>query len=133
MRAVVVALSVALAAAAVGCASPDSVRAGRGEGLKRAYRFGYDAVYDAALAAVKGRKLTVSGESREQGEIVASSEASLGSFGEHIAVFVTRQGGQATQVEVVARPVMRGTFPPDWALLLQSDIEAALGPRRPVR
>jgi hypothetical protein len=133
MRAVAVALWVALVVAAFGCASQDTVREARGQGLKRVYRFGYDAVYDAALAAVEARKLAVSGESREKGEIVASSEASLGSFGEHIAVFVTRQGGQATQVEVVARPAMRGTFPPDWALLLQSDIEAALGPRRPVR
>jgi hypothetical protein len=132
IRAALVAVALGLAAVAAGCASADTVKAARGEGLKRTYRFGYDAVYDAALAAVQGRRLAVSAASRETGEIVAASNAAFGTLGEHVAVFVSRQGAQVTLVEVVSKPVMRGTFPPDWQYLLQSDIEAALGPR-PVR
>ena len=133
IRAALFAVVLGLAAAVTGCASTETVKSARGEGLKRTYRFGYDAVYDAALAAVRGRKLVVSGASRESGEILASSNASFGTLGEHVAVFVSRQGAQVTLVEVVSKPVMRGTFPPDWQYLLQSDIEAALGPRPPVR
>lgn len=113
------------------CASIDSVRDARGKGLKRTFKYPFDEVYDAALAAAARKKLELVGATRATGTILLSNGASLGSLGERIAVFVSRLGDRTTSVEVVSQPVVATlSFPPDWPSLLFGEIEEDLAARR---
>lgn len=113
------------------CASIDSVKDARGKGLKRTFKYPYDEVYDAALAAAAGKKLELVGATRTTGTILLSNGASLGSLGERIAVFVSRLGDRTTSVEVVSQPLVSTlSFPPDWPSLLFGEIEEGLAARR---
>jgi len=114
-----------------GCASVESVKDARGQGVKRTFRQPYEAVYQAVLNAADRRKLELIEQDRATGRVVLSGRASSTSLGEHIAVFVTR-GDLSTGVEVVSKPVGGVlTFPPDWPALLFGDIDQELTPRRP--
>ena len=73
-----------------GCASVESVKDARGQGVKRAFRQPYEAVYQAVLNAAAKRKLELVEQDRAAGRVVLSGPASLTSLGERIAVFVTR-------------------------------------------
>ena len=113
------------------CASIDSVKDARGQGVKRTFKQPYDDVYVAALAAAARKKLELVGATRNNGTILLSHGASLGSLGERIAVFVSRLGDRLTSVEVVSRPVVSTvSFPPDWPSLLFGEIEEELAARR---
>ena len=121
------------AAIVVGCASVDTVKDAKGQGVKRAFRQTYEAVYAAALTAAAQRKLEIIEQDRATGRLLLSSGASWSSLGERIAVFVSRTKERVTSVEIVSKPVLTVTFPPDWPALLFGDIEqelAALKPRR---
>jgi len=113
------------------CASADSVKQAQGKGVKQTFRHPYDAVYQAALNSAARRKLEVIEQDRAAGRLVLSGKGSWTSFGEYIAVFVTR-GGERTDVEIVSRPVGGPvTFPPEWPSLMLGDIDQELTPRRP--
>lgn len=121
--------AVLLAAVIVGsgCATVDSVKEAKGQGVKRTFRQPYDLVYQAAVNAATRRKLELVEEDRAGGRLVLSHGASWTSLGERIALFVTRAGDRSTVVEVVSRPVGGAiTFPPDWPLILFADIESEL-------
>lgn len=134
-RQVGTALAVLLVAAlAGGCATVESVKDAKGQGVKRSYRQPYDLVYQAAVNAAHRRKLEFVEQDRAAGLLVLSSGVSWTSLGERIAVFVTRVGDRATNVEVVSKPVGGViTFPPDWPGLLLGDIEAELAEARKPR
>jgi len=121
---------VALACAALlaaGCATVDSVKDARGQGIKRTYRHSYEVVYQAALVTASRRKLEVVEQNQPGGSMLLASGASWTSLGERIAVFIMRTGDRATTVEIVSRAVLPGvSFPPDWAGLLFGDIEQEL-------
>jgi hypothetical protein len=52
------------------------------------------------------------------------------SWGERIAVFVTKLSDNQTQVEIISKPVMAPlNFPPDWASKLFDAIGAELKPQ----
>lgn len=115
-----------------GCASVESVKDARGQGVKRTFRQPYEAVYEAVLNAATRRKLELVEQDRAAGSVVLSGPASWTSLGERIAVFVTRGNEKSTGVEVVSKPVGGAlTFPPDWPAILFGDIEQELTPRRP--
>ncbi len=115
-----------------GCASFDSVKQERGEGIKRTFNRPYDEVFMAAMSAAVRMKLTIVNSERASGTILLSNSASLSSpGGERIAVFVNRLQDGVTSVEVVARPVIsRVSFPPDWPELLFGEIEGILTEQR---
>jgi hypothetical protein len=115
-----------------GCASVETVKDARGQGVKRTFRQPYEAVYEAVLNAAARRKLELIEQDRAAGRVVLSGPASLTSLGERIAVFVTRDNDRSTTVEMVSKPVGGVlTFPPDWPPLLFGDIDQELTPRRP--
>jgi uncharacterized protein YceK len=125
MKALVLALCAALALG--GCATVDSVKEAKGQGLKRTFRQPYELVFQATLTAATKRKLEVVEQDRASGRIVLASGASWTSLGERIAVFIGRSGERLTSVEVVSRPRLAAiTFPPDWPVLLFGDIEQEL-------
>lgn len=125
VRAVLLALVAALALG--GCASVDSVKEAKGQGVKRTFRYSGDAVFQAVLTVGARRKLELVEQDRAAGIIVFASGASLTSLGERIAVFITRASERSTALEVVSKPVGGAvTFPPDWPGILYGDLEHEL-------
>ncbi len=113
------------------CASPESVIALRGNGVKRTFRYPYDDVYAVTLEAAGKRKLEIVDAKTSKDTILLSNGLSWTSVGERIAVFIVRLNERTTSVEVVSRPVLPTvTFPPDWPQLLFGDIEELLAVRR---
>jgi hypothetical protein len=132
MRKTLLVLCAAIALA--GCAAPsvESLRQTQGQGVKRTVRQPYDAVYEAVLGAIAKRKLELNEQDRANGRLVLSSDHTRTSFGERIAVFVTRNNDRSTTVEVVSKAAGSPlTFPPDWPALLFGDIDLELTVRRP--
>jgi hypothetical protein len=127
-------LVLALACAALlaaGCASVDTVKDARGQGVKRSYRQSYELVYQAALNSASQRNLEIVEQDRAGGSMLLESGVSWTSLGERIAVFVIQNGDSDTTVEIVSHAVLPGiTFPPDWARLLHGDIEHELAALR---
>ncbi len=127
-------LGLALACAALivaGCASVDTVKDARGQGVKRTYRQAYEVVYQAVLVTASRRKLEIVEQDKVGGSVLLTAGVSWTSLGERIAVFVVRSGDRATTVEIVSRPLLPGiSFPPDWAGLLYGDIEQELAALR---
>ena len=124
-RALLLTLAVALLFG--GCASVESVKQAKGQGVKRTFRYSGDAVFQAMLTVGARRMLELVEQDRAAGLIVFSSGASLGSLGERIAVFVTRANERSTALEVVSKPIGGVvTFPPDWPGILYGDLEHEL-------
>jgi hypothetical protein len=120
-------VAVACAALLIGCASMETVKAAKGQGIKRTFRQPYDIVFQSVLNSAIKRKLELIEQNRATGSVLLSSGASWTSLGERIAVFVSRNGARSTTVEIVSRPVLSGiTLPPDWPGLLYGDIEHEL-------
>ena len=116
------------------CTSVETVRQTQGEGVKRTFRHSYAVVYQAALDSATRRKLEVVEQDRGSGRIVLTSGASWTSFGERIAIFVSRTTARLTTVEIVSKPIVPAvTFPRDWPPLLFGDIEQEVALARGTR
>jgi hypothetical protein len=125
LRRLLVVLSVMFLAA--GCATSDSVRSTRGEGIKRLFPYTMDVVHGAVLSAAKSRDLAVVESDGKTGQYVFSSGPSWRSFGERIAVFSRSLSPRLTEVEVVSKPVLSPlNFPRNWELALLDEIDASL-------
>lgn len=124
------------AALVAGCATSDSVRNTRGEGIKRLFPYEVGVVHTAVLSAAKTRDLSVVESDAKSGRYVFSSGPSWRSFGERIAVFARSVSPRLTEVEVVSKPVLTPlNFPRDWELTLLDEIDTVLrgAPRVPAR
>jgi hypothetical protein len=128
-----------IASAALGalaaCGSPeivmDQVKNARGQGVTREIQGPYDKVYGLVLAVASRKKLELVEQDKSTGRILLASGMSAGSFGERIAVFVSRSGPRSTNVEIVSRPVsQRMTTHEDWPKVLFADIEYGLASDR---
>lgn len=129
MKASVLAIFV-FAVLAGGCASTETVKDAKGQGVKRVYQSAYEPVFNAALAAAKTKQLEVVESNKDTGRVVLSHGVTLWSWGERIAVFVKAATAQTTEVEIVSKAVVAPlNFPPDWEriLLEQIDLELRAG------
>ncbi|HXZ53052.1 MAG TPA: hypothetical protein VEH51_13730 [Burkholderiales bacterium] len=109
------------------CASTDTVKEAQGQGVKRSYPYGYDRVYNAVLAAAKAKELEVTENDRAGGRLTLSHGVTALSWGERIAVFISRPSATSTEVEIVSKPVLAPlNFPPDWPKILFDQIDAEL-------
>jgi hypothetical protein len=110
-----------------GCASTETVKEAKGQGVSRIYQEAYGPVYNATLAAAKSKNLDVVESDKTTGRIILSHGVTLWSWGEKIAVFVQKKGTTTTQVEVVSKPVLSPlNFPPDWQKILLDQIDVEL-------
>ena len=110
-----------------GCASTETVKEARGQGVSRVYEAAYESVYNATLEAAKSRNLEVVESDKATGRLVLSHGVTLWSWGERIAVFIGRRGSTATEVEIVSKPVLSPlNFPPDWQKILLDQIDIEL-------
>lgn len=119
-----------LAVIVSGCASTETVKEAKGEGVSRVYQYAYEPVYNAALAAAKTKKLEVVENDKVKGRLILSHGVTLWSWGERIAVFIKPMATNTTEVEIVSKPVLSPlNFPPDWQQILldQVDIELRSG------
>jgi len=136
-RAIVATVFVALALA-LGCAAPDPQREAReraaAEAAERAssrlYVRPIGAVWDAVLAAAVDRRLSVTRQSRESGELDLRAGAAGFSAGERIRVRITPERDGAVRVEIRSEPVLGFTLSTDWQRVLFGDLEQRLAPRR---
>jgi hypothetical protein len=116
-----------LALLAPGCASVDTVREAKGEGVSRIYQDAYEPVFNATLAAAKKKELEVVDSDKRGGRLILSHGITWLSWGERIAVFLVARTPTTTEVEVVSKPVMSPlNFPPDWQQILLEQIEVEL-------
>lgn len=89
-----------------GCASMGSISSLKGHGHFRVYNFPYQTVWDAVPKAMESLKLSVAVADEKEGKILTDTPLTLWSYGEAIAVFVTRIDDSRTNVEVVSRKKM---------------------------
>jgi hypothetical protein len=75
----------------------------KGEGHSRVYNFPYQKIWDALPKAMQSLKLSVAVADEKEGKILTDTPVTLWSYGEAIAVFVTRIDENRTNVEVVSR------------------------------
>ncbi|GAB4167903.1 MAG: hypothetical protein OHK0026_12690 [Rhodocyclaceae bacterium] len=114
-----IALIVFLSLIVAGCASTETVKKARGQGVSRVYAAPPDRVFDATLAAAKDRQLEVVEADRRAGRILLSHGVTWLSWGERIAVFLRAANPGSTEVEIVSKPVLAPlNFPPDWQQIL---------------
>lgn len=121
-----------------GCAAPDPGREARqreaAEAAERAasrrYLRSWDAVWEALLAAATERKLVVSRQSRETGELDLRAGASGLSAGERVSVRISRESDGAIRVEIRSQPVLSFAVAVDWQRALFGELELRLAPRR---
>lgn len=118
-----------------GCGSPevvmDQVKNARGQGVTREFQGPYDKIFGLVLAVASTNKLELVEQDKAKGRILLASGMSSGSFGERIAVFVSRSGPRSTNVEIVSKPVsQRMAIHEDWPKLLFGEIEYGLASDR---
>jgi hypothetical protein len=118
---------VLLAVVAPGCASTQTVKEAKGQGVSQTYPYAYDPVYDATISAAKAKKLDVVETDKANGQLVLSHGITLLSWGERIAVFVKPIAAGSTEVEIISKPVLSPlNFPPDWQRILFDQIDTEL-------
>ena len=112
---------------ASGCASTETVKEAKGQGVSRSYPYAYESVYNATVAAEKNRSLDVVENDKTNGRLILSHGITLWSWGERIAVFIKPIAAASTEVEIVSKPVLAPlNFPPDWQQILLDQIEVEL-------
>jgi hypothetical protein len=120
-----------LAMLAGGCASTDTVKEARGQGVTRVYKYPYEPVFDATVAAAKSKELEIVESNKITGQVVLSHGVTLLSWGERIAVFIRIVSPTATEVEIVSKPVVSTlNFPPNWQQILFDQIDVELRARK---
>jgi len=55
-----------------GCASTETVKEAKGQGVTRTYPYAFEAVYNATLAATKTKKLEVAENDKANGRLILS-------------------------------------------------------------
>lgn len=116
-----------LVAIVSGCASTETVKEAKGQGVSRVYQYAYEPVYNATLSAAKTKKLEVVENDKTNGKLVLSHGVTLWSWGERIAVFIKPMVTNSTEVEIVSKPVLSPlNFPPDWQQILLDQIDVEL-------
>ena len=110
-----------------GCASTETVKEAKGQGVSHTYPYAYESVYDATLSAAKTKKLEIVENDKANGRLILSHGITLWSWGERIAVFVKPLATSSTNVEIISKPVLAPlNFPPDWQQILFDQIDVEL-------
>lgn len=116
MRTFVLVMAMAVAFVQAGCSTLADARAAQGTGAKRTYNAGYDETWDATLKSLNSLGLPIAADNKTSGQIVAQRGITAFSYGENVAIFVTKEDAAKTQVEVVSKRAMStNIFAPDWS------------------
>jgi hypothetical protein len=121
-----------------GCGATDPARAAREKEIAladqraaaRLYKRPFDVIWDALLASVAERKLSVVQSDRDSGMIELRHGLSAASPGERVDIRVTTTVDKAVRVEIRSRPMLIAALAPDWQRVLFGDLEQKIAPRR---
>lgn len=106
MKRITVAFALLLAAALGGCATVETAKEQLDAGSSRTYPASLEAVWDAALKAVRSVGLTVTEADKSTSTISAERSVTALSWGERVAVRVTKKGEVETQVQVMSKAAL---------------------------
>ena len=95
--------AVGLIAVLFGCSTPTTVAAKRGLGAKQVYHATYEQVWRATIDAAQLGDLHILQADKPNGFISARRGPRIETFGENVAVWITRVSPNETEVEVVSR------------------------------
>jgi uncharacterized lipoprotein len=98
-----------------GCSTIADARNSKGQGMSRVYDAPFNTVWTTVPKALNNLGLSVAGENKEEGYILAQKGMTAFSYGENIAVFVNKVNENQTKVEVVSKKSMStNVFAWDW-------------------
>ena len=111
-----------------GCATLADSVAAKGTGEFRVYDEPYELVWNTVLQVISESKLQLISESSQSGQILAQRGVSALSYGDNVAIFVERFGGEeSTRVEVVSKKAMSTTvFSKNWETEVLAQLTAKL-------
>lgn len=111
-----------------GCTTLGDARLAKGTGVSRSYEFSFDKTWEAVKCSLNGRGIAIAGENKQEGYIIAQRAMNLYSFGENIAVFVSKREDNKTDVEVVSKRALKTNIvAPDWGQSVLEGVEGCLG------
>lgn len=104
-----------LAAAVSACSTLTTVKEAEGEGTVHVYAASKDKIWAAVPGIIEELGLDLMRTEPENHVFLARHDATLVSYGEHVAVFVRPRSDGRTEVEVVSEPTLATTFAAeDW-------------------
>jgi len=86
-----------------GCTTMADASNAQGQGVSKTFAAPFDVVWKAVPEALSSLGLPVAAENKQDGYILAEHGASAFSWGEKVAVFLTRVAPNETKVEVVSK------------------------------
>jgi uncharacterized lipoprotein len=89
-----------------GCSTIADARKDKGKGTTRIYNASFDTVWSTVPKALNNLGLSVAGENKEEGYVLAQKGLTAFSYGENVAVFVEKVDEKQTKVEVVSKKSM---------------------------
>ena len=117
MKTILVWAMCALVALASGCASVETAKSELGTGASRIYSSKFDPVWESTLRALPSLGLSIAEEDKAAGVVTGTRSMSLSglTYGERIAIRVSREGEGQTRVEVISKRVYALNFTAtDW-------------------
>ena len=99
---------IAVAVSTAGCATIADAQRDKGEGgagTIKTYSASYDQVWDAVIQIVQNSVLDLVSHNKQTGEILAQRSATLFSWGENVAIYISKvePDGSRTTVEVISK------------------------------
>ncbi len=114
-------------ATASGCATLADARAAKGTGMAKTFNADSETVWKTLPGVASSIGLSVVGDNKAEGYMLAQRGMTLMSYGENVAIFIEPVGRSQTKVEVVSKRAMAtNIFAPDWAPELLEKLEVAL-------
>lgn len=114
-----------LVAGTVGCSTVSGMKDTQGEGQAKTFNHNYELVWKATSASVYALGLPVVSTEQSEGSglIIASTPARDFTWGENVAIFVTKIDATETKVEVVSkRALATNIFAPDWTAPMFAEV-----------
>lgn len=117
MKTILVWVMCALVALASGCASVETAKSELGTGASKVYSSKFDPVWESTLKALPSLGLSIADEDKATGLVTGTRSMSLSglTYGERIAIRVSREGEGQTRVDVISKRVYALNFTAtDW-------------------
>jgi len=110
-----------------GCTTLGDARIAKGSGMKRVYDAPYEKSWKAAVCSLNALGLSIATENKPEGHILAQRGMTAFSYGENVAVFVTKVEKSKTEIEVVSKKAMQtNIFAPNWSTKILDGVEGCL-------
>ncbi len=89
-----------------GCSTIADCRSAKGQGTARIYNAPFENVWKIAPIALNDLGLSVAGQNKEDGYILAVKGMTMFSYGENVGVFIDVVNDEQTKVEAVSKKTM---------------------------